>query len=124
MEMKDIDQVLQIDRLSFSMPWSENAYRYELTQNGRSQLWVAETCSETGSVRVVGMVVVWLILGEAHIATIAVHPDYRGLAIGKQLVVKALAEAIRQGCTEATLEVRAGNIEPELAIQVLCAPAT
>jgi ribosomal-protein-alanine N-acetyltransferase len=56
------------------------------------------------------MVVVWLIVDEAHIATIAVHPDFRGRGIAKGLMVTALKEIIQQGFHTATLEVRANNL--------------
>ena len=41
------------------------------------------------------MIVVWLILDEAHIATIAVHPDYRGQGIAQELLSTALEGAIQ-----------------------------
>jgi ribosomal-protein-alanine N-acetyltransferase len=56
------------------------------------------------------MVVVWLIVDEAHIATLAVHPDYRGRRIARRLVKVALKEAILRGMNQATLEVRANNL--------------
>jgi len=109
MLMNDLEQVKAIDQLSFSLPWSDNAYRYEILENPASFLWVAE--AETGGqdLIVCGMVVVWLILDETHIATLGVHPDYRGLGIGKRLLTVALEETARQGANLATLEVRESN---------------
>jgi ribosomal-protein-alanine N-acetyltransferase len=104
MQMEDLEQVAAIDRLSFSLPWPENSYHYELVENRCSLLKVAETES-----KVVGVVVVWLIEDEAHIATIAVHPDYRGTGISCALLADMLVDAIRKGARLATLEVRAGN---------------
>jgi ribosomal-protein-alanine N-acetyltransferase len=96
--------------MSFSMPWPVSAYNYELNENPLSLLWVAETGSPDHDRRIVGLVVIWLILDEAHIATIAVHPDYRGQGIARRLVRVALKEAILKGMGEATLEVRANNL--------------
>lgn len=110
MQEQDIDPVLSIDRTSFALPWSANAYHYELNENLRSLLWVAETIDHESSPIVVGMIVVWMILDEAHIATIAVHPDFRGKGIGRSLLIVGLREAIRQGATHTTLEVRASNM--------------
>jgi ribosomal-protein-alanine N-acetyltransferase len=59
---------------------------------------------------VVGVIVVWLIEDEAHIATISIHPDYRGQGISRELLAAALLESIRQGTVLATLEVRANNL--------------
>lgn len=53
--------------------------------------------------------IVWLILDEAHIGTLAVHPEYRGRSIARRLLAKVLLEATRLGATHALLEVRACN---------------
>lgn len=109
MDAKDLPEVQAIDQISFAMPWPVSAYRYELFENPGSLLWVAEEQRADGSGRVVGMVVVWLIIDEAHIATIAVHPYYRGRGIAAELMSTALAGAIGRGMLSATLEVRANN---------------
>jgi [ribosomal protein S18]-alanine N-acetyltransferase len=41
MVLEDIPRVLEIDQLSFPLPWSATSYRYELTQNPNSHFWVA-----------------------------------------------------------------------------------
>jgi ribosomal-protein-alanine N-acetyltransferase len=109
MKSEDLPQVQTIDRLSFSMPWPASAYEYELYENPLSLLWVAEAHTPDNGEKVVGMVVVWLIVDEAHIATIAVLPDYRGQGIARCLLVTALQEVIQRGFRIATLEVRSGN---------------
>jgi len=109
MQPDDLEKVRAIDRLSFSLPWPESAFQYELNANPAALLWVAETESPPEERRVVGMIVVWLITDEAHVATIAVHPDFRGQGIGRRLLSTALQEAIRRGASQAMLEVRAGN---------------
>jgi ribosomal-protein-alanine N-acetyltransferase len=63
------------------------------------------------------MIVVWMILDEAHIATIAVDPAYRGRAIGQRLMADGLQAAIGKGAVEATLEVRAGNLSAQRLYQ-------
>jgi ribosomal-protein-alanine N-acetyltransferase len=104
MTLDDIQQVLEIDRMSFSLPWSEHSYRFELLQNTASRCRVAMV----GDV-IVGMIVIWIVEDEAHIATVAVHPDYRRLGIGKALLTTVLSEAIQRGAVAATLEVREHN---------------
>jgi len=109
MRQEDLAQVLAIDQASFSLPWPESAYRYELNENRNSLLWVAETTLPGSQLFIVGMVVVWLVLDEAHIATLAVHPAYREQGVAKRLLITALRESIHLGMTVATLEVRASN---------------
>ena len=110
MQMSDLARVQAIDRLSFSMPWPASAYEYELKENPYSLLWVAELFPNEEAPAVVGIIVVWLILDEAHIASIAVHPEYRAQGIAQQLLITALRGAIQHGSQMATLEVRAKNL--------------
>ena len=114
MRQDDLAQVRAIDQASFTMPWPESAYNYELNQNPLSLLWVAVHNAATGvdqeSQLILGMVVVWMILDEAHIATIAVHPEYRNKGIAQCLLAEALKGALGHGAREATLEVRTSNI--------------
>lgn len=109
MTLDDIRAVHSIDELSFSMPWPERSYRYEIMENPTSRLWVAEIQSPDTSKSIVGMIVVWMILDEVHIATLAVHPDFRGQGIAKKLLIVSLREAIERDIQMATLEVRANN---------------
>jgi [ribosomal protein S18]-alanine N-acetyltransferase len=110
MQEGDIKRVHAIDRASFPVPWPAGSYLYEVRDNDASICLVAETELEDGHHEVVGMVVVWMIVDEAHIATFAVDPRYRRNGIGRLLLEDALREAIKQGATSSTLEVRAGNI--------------
>ena len=109
MRSEDLEQVREIDRISFTMPWPDSAYHFELTENPLSSLWVAEDLSISDQDRIIGMIVTWYIIGEAHIATLAVHPDFRGRGIAKHLILTALHDALKNGIQVATLEVRAQN---------------
>ncbi len=122
MALADVPRVHEIDRLSFSMPWTERSYRFEITENRNSLILVAEveepgTHSVPGAQQapevpgdLVGMIVVWVILDEAHIATIAVHPAYRGQGIGRGLLARGLGQAYERGARLAFLEVRRSNL--------------
>jgi len=104
MTLEDVPAVHEIDLLSFSLPWPERSFRYELTENQVSRGWVAEVEG-----KIAAMLVLWLIVDEAHIATIAVHPDFRRQGIGEQILLYALRAAHNEGAQRAFLEVRAGN---------------
>jgi ribosomal-protein-alanine N-acetyltransferase len=143
MRLDDIEAVLDIDRLSFPLPWSASSYRYELTQNahsyffvalapqsgpaipvapprgppfpragGRARLWGLRRSSPEAAATprlVVGYAGFWFIVDEAHISTIAVHPDWRGQGAGEQLLAAALERALDLNAIKATLEVRVSN---------------
>lgn len=135
MTLDDVDQVVEIDRLSFPVPWPARSYRYELMNNTRnSTLYVVEKAPDAPSdaerpagwlkrllspeqtvqeVRVPQLLAYsgfWHIADEAHISTIAVHPDWRGRKLGELLVWVMVRQAILQGATMVTLEVRVSNI--------------
>lgn len=63
-----------------------------------------------GKKEIVGMIVMWVILDEAHVATIAVHPDYRGRGIGQRLLARGLLAVYQRGARMAFLEVRRSNL--------------
>lgn len=109
MRMRDLAQVSLVDHLSFSLPWPESAFRYEMLDNPYSFILVAERAEASMDTQVVGVIVVWLILDEAHIATLAVHPDHRRSGIASQLLLAALQLALKRGSVTATLEVRSKN---------------
>jgi ribosomal-protein-alanine N-acetyltransferase len=56
------------------------------------------------------MIVVWLIVEEAHVATIATHPDFRRKGIAKRLLSHALQKLMEQGARSSFLEVRESNL--------------
>ncbi len=99
-----LEQVVAIDQVSFSLPWPARSFQFELTDNPASRSWVAELDG-----RVVAMIVLWLIVDEVHIATIATHPDFRRQGIGAKLLVHALSSVKVEGAQKAFLEVRASN---------------
>lgn len=105
MTVEDVPAVVELDQKSFSLPWPERSFRFELTDNPASRCWVAELDG-----RVVGMIVVWLIVSEAHVATVATHPDYRRQGIGKRLLSHALLNLMREGARSSFLEVRESNL--------------
>ncbi|NLX10040.1 MAG: ribosomal protein S18-alanine N-acetyltransferase [Chloroflexi bacterium] len=129
MRVEDIPQVLEIDALSFPSPWSARTYQFEISNHDTSYLSVLETTSEStpptnrwqrmfrwlrGSQpsaegRIVGYAGCWLIAGEAHISTIAVHPGYRGKGLGEVLLAGMLRRSLRLGGEYSVLEVRTSN---------------
>ncbi|MCL4270785.1 MAG: ribosomal protein S18-alanine N-acetyltransferase [Anaerolineales bacterium] len=101
----DLEQVIAIDQVSFSLPWPQRSFQFELTDNLASRCWVAELDG-----RIVAMIVSWFIIDELHVATIATHPEFRGRGIGKKLLIHALLSAKKEGAVKSFLEVRASNV--------------
>ena len=99
-----LNDVLEISRLSFAIPWTKNSFENEL-QNGFA-IYVVAKIGE----RVIGYGGMWIIIDEGHITNIAVHPDYRGQGIGN-IILNSMINICNEKCVKAmTLEVRASNI--------------
>lgn len=104
MRQEDLDHVIEIESASFPTPWSRNAFASELFHNSRACYLVASVGE-----RVVGYIGTWLILDEAHVTNIAVHPDYRRQGIGETLLRSMMTVAASRGAKRMTLEVRVSN---------------
>jgi ribosomal-protein-alanine N-acetyltransferase len=104
MTLEDLEQVVAIDQASFNLPWPARAFRYEVADNPAARCWVMAAGEQ-----VLGMLVLWLILDEAHIATLATHPDFRRRGIAAELLRHALRASAAEGALSSFLEVRAGN---------------
>lgn len=154
MRSEDIDKVMEIEKESFSAPWSARAYEYELHYNDMARYYVArpqngyanppearlgDTAEPASSGRlgpaasrsvwqrffsrekearsaeqrepapVVGYGGFWLMVDEAHISTIASHPQWRGRGIGELLLMTMVDGAVEMGARFVTLEVRVSN---------------
>lgn len=104
MELRHVGAVMEIERRSFPTPWSERAFISELAQNAYAHYIVA-----LRGQRLVGYAGMWLILDEAHVTNIAVHPGERGQGLGDAILTELRRRAERHGCTRMTLEVRPSN---------------
>lgn len=123
MTVADLPQVIEIDQLSFEIPWSEKSYRYEMNESNQSFMVVLEWSQEQTASRlqrwlnihpfkeqrIVGYGGMWYISGEAHISTIAVHPRGRGRGWGELLLAAMVRRGMILNADEVALEVRVSN---------------
>jgi [ribosomal protein S18]-alanine N-acetyltransferase len=104
---EDLATVLEIERRSFSHPWSLEAFLDEIRQAHSRLLLVWDESGERG--KLVGYVCRWIVAAEVQILNIAIHPDWRRRGIGRGLVEAVLEEAREEGAARVTLEVRRYN---------------
>ena len=105
----DLAEVEALDRLCFSDPWPSGSFAYELKPGSTNICLVAIDNLSEHILKLIGVIIVWIIVDEAHIGTIAVHPDYRHNGVGRRLLSEALLIAADRGAVSSLLEVRAGN---------------
>lgn len=103
MTVEDIAAVVDIEKKSFATPWTPHAFRLEM----KNKLAVYRVVEVDGRVAAYGGM--WLIIDEAHVTNIAVHPDYRGRQLGRKIMEVLMAEARHRKLLRMTLEVRRQN---------------
>ncbi len=114
MRREDLPEVLAIESLSFSEPWTEEMFLHEIASHGISDVLVARADEGSGR-RIVGFLCAWIVAGELHINNVAVHPGYRRRGIASQLLEEMLRRAKGSGARVGYLEVRASN-EPAIGM--------
>ena len=105
MRPEDLDEVLAIERASFSMPWSRGAFLYEMQQNRVARCLVARD----EGMRVAGYLCLWEVSDEIHITNVAVRPDSRRQGIARSLLGTVLDDARARRFKLVVLEVRPSN---------------
>ena len=124
MEQSDVPTVAAIEREVFTMPWSSSAFGYEVRANPMSHYVVARTRSvERGldsqglDPSIIGYGGFWMMLDEAHICTLGVHPGWRRRGVGELLLSSLIEIAVGLGANFMTLEVRVSNLPAQRLYQ-------
>ncbi len=105
MTSDDVEEVAEIEKNTFPMPWSKQSFYKEVNENNMAKYIVAVKGNE-----IVGYGGLWHIVTEMHITNIAVKKEYRGLGIGKGLVSSLIDIAQNDELVEGiSLEVRRSN---------------
>lgn len=100
-----VDQMEEIEKECFSVPWSREALLDEL---GNPMAHYVVCTDRQGNV--VGYIGSRIVLDSADITNVAVRPQYRRQGIGYELVNRMLEEMILRGVSSVLLEVRESNL--------------
>ena len=121
MMLADIPAIMELEPLCFPTPWTAATYRRELTRNEYGSYWVvrpgkyiaSQSMAPTQSAQDVPQILayagMWLLGEEAHLTTIATHPQWRRRKLGEWLLLHMLGVAREDGVHLVTLEVRMHN---------------
>lgn len=100
---RDLNDVLAIERASFSSPWSRQFFLEELQASCAKSV-----LCESRSI-VVGYCLYWELAHDLDIHNIAVHPEYRRNGVGRAILTHIIEAARCVGAHNITLEVRKSN---------------
>lgn len=116
MTLADIPAGIVVDRAAYGANFSPRNYSDELENNRLAHYFVIRpvatvSASEenSSSLKIAGLGGFWLIAGELHVITLAIHPHYRRLGLGAWLLLTLIEEGQKLGADIATLEVRLSN---------------
>lgn len=110
MGLDDVEQVVEIERQVYPSPWTTRAFYGEITEN-MVACYIVARCGP----RVVGYAGMWVLLDEAHVTNVAVHPDFQRAGVGSRLLEGLMERAHLRGARRMTLEVRPSN-HPAIAL--------
>lgn len=104
MQLKDIDEVHEIEMYSFDKPWQKESFVREIMNNCYAFYLVARDRK-----KIVAYGGIWLMQTEAHITTLAVLPEYRQRGVAGKFVKALMQLARKKGAEKMSLEVRPSN---------------
>ena len=105
---RDMPEVLQTEQLSFEYAWTEEDFLRCLRQRNCIGM-----VAEHGE-KVVGFMSYELHKNKLHILNFAVHPAWRRMGVGAQMVAKLISKLSSHRRTRITLEVRETNLAAQL----------
>lgn len=109
MALEDLEAVSELERLSFSVPWSRGLLAGCLESRFDS-VWVLEVSDPAlPAGEAAGYCNLRVIAGEGELMRIAVHPGFRGRGLAGKLMDVLVSSAREQGAETLSLEVRSSN---------------
>lgn len=102
MEEKDLPHVIEIEKASFSKPWTLNDFSASLKL---PNIYLVALVDE----EITGYCGLWGVAGEGQINNVAVAKNHRNKGIAFSMLTQLINIGKEQGLGEYTLEVRRGN---------------
>ncbi|MDH4223672.1 MAG: ribosomal protein S18-alanine N-acetyltransferase [candidate division Zixibacteria bacterium] len=103
MKEEDLDEILRIERESFSDPWRKEFFLQDLCKE-----YALPVVVRIGG-RLAGYTCLWKIEDEIQIANIAIAKEYRGRGVAKRLLEWIVEQSLKQNFKYITLDVRESN---------------
>ena len=104
MTLSDLDAVLEIEKASFTQPWTREMFENEILKNPFSE----QTLLRVGG-ELAGYVSVWYMFEECHILDLAVAPGFRRQGWGEKIIREVIEKGRQKEVKKILLEVRESN---------------
>lgn len=104
MTRTDLPEVLRIERLSYTAPWTPGIFEQEL----RNRQFARYLVLRLGNV-LCGYGGLWIVWREGHITNLTVHPSFRQQGLGSLILIVLMEMARKAKLKLLTLEVRSSN---------------
>jgi ribosomal-protein-alanine N-acetyltransferase len=98
----DVPDILRIERMSYTFPWTEGIFRDCLRVNYTCRV------AEIG-LAIAGYGIMSIAAGEAHLLNLCISEEFRCRGIGRRLLAHLMQAAAAMGAQEAFLEARPSN---------------
>ncbi|MCM3397681.1 MULTISPECIES: ribosomal protein S18-alanine N-acetyltransferase [Oceanobacillus] len=112
MEVSDVDHVMEVERASFTTPWTTDIFYQELLDNKHAHYFVLQLDEQ-----IIGYIGTWIVIDDAQITNIAIMPGFRGHKLGEKLFGYTVQYALQLGVKRLSLEVRQSNIPAQRLYQ-------
>jgi ribosomal-protein-alanine N-acetyltransferase len=107
----NLDELVNLEKACFTMPWSSKSFEAELAGNQFSHVLIILDPGQGQNIQAVAYLCMWIIFEEIRFLNVAVHPDFRRQGLAKELISHALDLGKEASCCRGMLEVRETNHE-------------
>lgn len=104
MEVKDLNEIIKIEKDLYKVPWNENQYKYELEENEFSYLFVLENDGI-----IVGYYGFWVMFENVDITKVSIRKEFQGMKLSNILMEDCINRVKLLDCEKINLEVRVDN---------------
>lgn len=106
MTINDLDEIVNIEKELYKIPWNEKQYKYELEENEFSYLFVLENDGV-----IIGYYGFWVMFEESDITKVSIRKEFQGMKLSNILMEDCIKRVGVLGCNKINLEVRVDNVK-------------
>jgi len=104
MGSKDLDEIVRLEKESFTDPWPRKAFEIQLGDGSSIMLAARAAAGE-----IIGYLCAYLIFEELQLASVAVKEGFRRQGIARRLILEMMRHGRGVGAKEIWLDVRESN---------------